>query len=263
MPRSPICDDAALRVLNCEQVAAFRRDGFVVLPGFFDTAAMRRITAWVDEVTAWPEQPGRHMVYYEDSLCVPGTRVIQRIEDLTPFHDGFRALYCNSRLSEVVAELLGEPAVLFKDKINFKLPGGDGFKAHQDQQAGWSTYASYFITALVSIDAAREDNGCLELAAGWHARGLLGKEWAPLDAKVSADMDFKPCPTAPGDVVLFDSFVPHRSGSNLSAQPRRVLYVTYNRASEGDHRVRYFADKRRSFPPDIERLPGKTYTFRV
>ena len=35
-----------------------------------------------------------------------------------------------------VGELFGEPAVLFKEKINFKMPGGAGFKAHQDQQAG-------------------------------------------------------------------------------------------------------------------------------
>jgi len=42
-----------------------------------------------------------------------------------------------------------------------------------------------------------------------------------------------------------------------------VLYITYNRGSADDHRARYYADKRKSFPPDIEREPGRTYTFRV
>jgi hypothetical protein len=42
-----------------------------------------------------------------------------------------------------------------------------------------------------------------------------------------------------------------------------VLYITYNRLSAGDHRVQYYADKRKSFPPDIERDPNRTYTFRV
>jgi len=69
--------------------------------------------------------------------------------------------------------------VLFKDKINFKLPGGDGFKPHQDQQAGWSTYADLFITAMVSLDATTADNGCLELCAGQHTRGLLGVSGRP------------------------------------------------------------------------------------
>src|SRR5438132_8365340 len=35
----------------------------------------------------------------------------------------------------------------------------------------------------------------------------------------------------------------------------RSLYITYNRQSAGDHRVRYYADKRKNFPPDIERDP--------
>ena len=68
---------------------------------------------------------------------------------------------------------------------------------------------------------------------------------------------------APGDAVFFDSFVPHRSGPNLSDEPRRVLYVTYNRLADGDHRAPYYADKRRSYPPDVEREPGKQYVYRV
>ena len=203
------------------------------------------------------------MVYYEDSLSEPGTRVVQRIEDVTPFHGGFKDMFTAGPMVDAVAELLDEPAVLFKDKINFKMPGGDGFKAHQDVQAGCDTYASYYITVLVGIDAATEANGCHELAAGWRDRGLVGKAWTPLGEDEVAKMYFVSYPTAPGDAVFFDSYAPHRSGPNLTDKPRRVLYVTYNRASEGDHRAQYFADKRESFPPDIERAPGETYVFRV
>ncbi len=251
------------KVLTQDQVATFRRDGFVFAPGFLSQGEMQRITAWTDEVTAWPEEPGRHMVYYEDSLNEPGARIVQRIENLTPYHAGFKRLYTGHPLTDAVADLLGEDAVLFKDKINFKLPGGDGFKVHQDAQAGWNVYGSYYITALVSIDAATPENGCLEVAAGWHDKGLVGDEWTPLGKDETAGMDFVAYPTRPGDAMFFDSYAPHRSGPNLTHTPRRVLYVTYNRASEGDHRIQYFADKRESFPPDIEREPGETYVFRV
>ncbi len=250
-------------VLTPEQIDLFHRDGFVFVPGFYDAQDMARIAAWSDEVAAWPEQPGRHMVYHEDSLRAPDTRVVQRIEDVTPFHAGFLGLFTEGRMRRAVGELLGEDAVLFKDKINFKMPGGSGFKVHQDAQAGWNVYARYYVTALVSIDAATPENGCLELAPGWHKRGLVGSEWQPLTEAEIARMDFAAYPTAPGDAMFFDSYAPHRSGPNLTERQRRVLYVTYNRASEGDHRTRYFADKRRSFPPDIERAPGKRYVFRV
>ena len=66
-------------------------------------------------------------------------------------------------MRQAVSELFGEPAVLFKDKINFKLPGGDGFKAHQDVQAGWDAYAGLHITAMVAIDETNAANGSLEM----------------------------------------------------------------------------------------------------
>ena len=72
-----------------------------------------------------------------------------------------------------------------------------------------------------------------------------------------------PCPTKPGDAVFFNSFAPHGSKPNLTDQTRRVLYVTYIAASRGDHRAQYYTDKRKSYPPDIERETGKTYVYRV
>ncbi len=244
-------------------VETVRRDGFVVVPGLFDDDEIRRISAWTDELEAQPEVPGRCMKYFEPSLLRPGERVLQRIENFCPFHAGFAALCDGDKLRGSASRLFGEPAVLFKDKINFKLPGGDGFKPHQDQQAGWSTYADLFITAMVSIDSTTAENGCLELCAGHHTRGLLGEEWTPLTEDDMRRLGARPVPTRAGDAVFFDSYTPHASGLNLTGERRRVLYITYNRRSAGDHRVRYFADKRESFPPDIERDPTRTYTFRV
>jgi 2-aminoethylphosphonate dioxygenase len=245
------------------RVDAFRRDGFVMVPGLFAAEEMREISAWTDELQAMPERPGHVMMYFEPSLLRPGERVLQRIENFCPFHPSFAALCDGDKLCGFASRLFGEPAVLFKDKINFKLPGGDGFKPHQDQQAGWSTYADLFITAMVSIDATTEENGCLELCAGQHTRGLLGDEWKPLTDEDMRRLGARPVPTRPGDTVFFDSYTPHASGPNLTDERRRVLYITYNRRSAGDHRVRYYADKRASFPPDIERDPTRTYTFRV
>ena len=250
-------------VLTAEQVADFKRDGFLVVRGLFDAKDMKAIAAWTDEVEAWPETAGRHMMYFETSLKSDGARLLNRLENFYPFHDGFRNLFDGDKLRAASSELFGEEAVLYKDKINFKLPGGDGFELHQDQQAGWGTYADFFITALVSIDAATTENGCLELVAGLHADGLIGEEWKPMTETDLAGKPLVSCPTAPGDVVFFDSYCPHGSGPNLSDQKRRVLYVTYNAASAGDHREQYYVDKRASYPPDIERDPEKEYVFRV
>ena len=254
---------ADVSILTAQQIADFNRDGFLIVPGMFSRCEMVDIIAWTDEVQNFPEIASMYMMYFEQSLIDPGKRVLQRIENFHPYHSRFADLFDGENLCGAVGELFGEAAVLFKEKINFKLPGGDGFKPHQDQQAGWGTYADLFVRALVSVDEANLDNGCMELASWQHKRGLVGGEWTPLTDENMQDMDFKPVPTRPGDVIFFDSFAPHGSGPNLSDKQRRVLYVTYNRCSEGDHRIRYYADKRQSYPPDIERDPNKEYKFRV
>ncbi len=247
-------------MLTQAHIDAFKRDGYVLVRGLYTADEIRDIARWTDEVAAYPEIPGRYMMYFEQSRLHPGQRLLNRMEDIEPYHEGFSRVFNGDKMKGSIDRLFGEPSVLFKDKINFKMSGGDGFKAHQDVQAGWDHYASLHITALVSIDASTVENGCLELAPGHHNSGLIGESWKPLPED---ELEYTICPTQPGDAVFFDSFIPHRSGPNLTDKPRRVLYVTYNRLSEGDHRRQYYADKRLSYPPDCEREADKKYVFRV
>jgi len=242
------------------QRAKMESDGYVVIRRFFDSAEVARIARWTEALAAAPEISGRQWVYHEASMTEPDRRVIQRIENFCPFHGGFSDLIEHGALRHWAAALMGGPVALFKDKINFKMPGGAGFQPHQDQQAGWSQYAPLFLTAMVSIDPTTATNGCLEMAPRIGGAGLMGEEWTPLDA---AKLTLQPLPTAPGDVIFFDSMVPHGSKPNLTDTARRVLYLTFNLAAHGDQRSRYFADKHAAFPPDIDRDPGQSYVFRV
>ena len=251
------------QLLSPADLAAFERDGFLVVPGMYEPREMRRIAAWLDDLASQPLEAGGLMVYFEDSLTDPGRRIISRIEMFVDHHPGLAQLVSEERMTGRLAQLLGDQPLLFKDKVNFKLPGGGGFEPHQDIQPGWDEYASYFLTALVTVDPSTADNGCLELAAGHHSRGLIGRKWEPLSGAELLGLRFVEYPLEAGDVVFFDCFAPHQSKPNLTSEPRRNLYLTYNRLADGDQRERYFADKRRSFPPDFERLPGQTYTYRV
>ena len=241
-------------------IEAMRRDGFVVARNFFTAKQVQDFSRWTNELAHAPEVSGSHWVYHEASSADPAQRVMQRIENFCPFHAGFAALIERGALRDWAGALMGGPVVLFKDKINFKMPGGAGFLAHQDQQAGWSVYAPIFVTAMVSIDATTFENGCLEMEPRQHGKGLIGQEWTPLE---DSQLNLVALPTEPGDVIFFDSFVPHASKPNLTSQARRVLYLTFNLASYGDQRERYFADKHAVFPPDVDRDANKSYVFRV
>jgi ectoine hydroxylase-related dioxygenase (phytanoyl-CoA dioxygenase family) len=215
---------------------------------------------WARELVNLPEVSGRHWVYRDPSLRDPAERLITRIERISPFHSGFREL--TTVLKPLVEQLLGEPAVLFKEKINFKFPGADGFKPHQDAQAGWNAYADFFVSALICVDEATPENGCLRIVENYRHRGLF-QLWRPLTDDDLAGMHWVDLPTQPGDIIFFDSYVPHASQPNMTERTRRIYYATYNRASAGDLMDRYYADKHKSFPPDIDRDPSKSYVFRV
>jgi 2-aminoethylphosphonate dioxygenase len=258
--RAPSPVSPSQRLPTEAEIACMRETGTLVVKGFYDAEETAALIRWTGEIADSPEIVGGQMVYYEDSLTVPGQRVVQRIEDFCSHHRAMDQVARKSALSRWLDRLMGGETVLFKDKVNFKYPGGDGFKAHQDQAAGWSRYAPLFVTALVTIDEATVENGCLEIATAPRRQELMGAEWAPLE---ESELGLVPVPTKPGDVIFFDSFVAHASKPNLTDMPRRVLYLTYNLASAGDHRARYFAEKRAAFPPDIERAPGEVYVFRV
>lgn len=250
------------QILSDEQIAQFKRDGYLVVRGMYSAEEVADISRWTDEVAAMPEVPGKYMMYFEKSHN-DGSRIICRIENFVPYHPGFSKLITDCRMQQAVSELFGEEAVLFKDKINFKLPGGDGFKEHQDVQAGWDAFADLHITAMIAIDETNEANGSLEMIAGMHTQGVLGSMWAPLTDADTHHAAYVPVHCQPGDAVFFDSYAPHRSQPNRTDQARRVLYITYNKASQGDSRGKYYADKRRNYPPDIERDPNKDYSFKV
>ncbi len=76
------------------------------------------------------------------------------------------------RILSPLAELYGEPAQLFKDKLIFKPPGARGYNLHQDF-IGWKDFPHSFVTVLVVIDAASQDNGATEVFPACHRQGYL------------------------------------------------------------------------------------------
>jgi hypothetical protein len=250
--------------LSADQLARFDAAGWVFAPNFLAPGEMADVSAWIDALLARPEVAGEHWVYRQPSLLDPARKVVQRIENFCPHHAEFDAFVRRSRLAAAIEQILGGAAALFKEKINFKEPGGAGFELHQDQQAGWSRYAPLFVTAMVCVDPATIENGCLEVAVGpSRLDRLIGEEWRPITTAERAGISLRAVPTRPGDVIFFDSYFPHASKDNLTAERRRMLFLTYNAAAYGDAREQYHRDKRASFPPDIEREAGAEYKFRV
>jgi putative nucleotidyltransferase with HDIG domain len=244
--------------LSPGQVESFHRQGFLQLTDVFNHEQIDRLQGRATALGLLPEAPGKWMKYFESSAN--GDRLLCRIENFTQHESVLGAIIDGPRFLDLVSQLMGEPACLFKEKINFKLPGAAGFQPHQDAPAFTSFGHDYHITLMLSFDDSTEDNGCLEVAPGeWPKQNLPFKADLTIADDTVEQMDWQSVATTAGDILLFGSYLPHRSGPNKASTPRRALYATYNRAVDGNVRDEYFSEKRRVFPPDVEREAGKDY----
>jgi hypothetical protein len=223
-----------------DAVAHFGARGWVVIDAL-PRSTRALLATWSDEVAALPESTGvlqhREQTDTGPQLC--------RSEHFVDVHAGLRDLLTSGSMLDVAGALLGEPAVLYKEKINHKLPGGAGYSAHQDAPA-YPMIATH-VSAMVAIDDADDGNGGLEVVSGCFDRVLPLDRRGCVDRSVEATLRWEPVPVPAGATLWFHSRTPHRSGPNHSDRPRRALYPTYNAAREGDRRAEYYATKAAAF----------------
>lgn len=62
-----------------------------------------------------------------------------------------------------------------------------------------------------------------------------------------------------GQILVFGSYLAHRSGPNNSNSDRKAIYATYNCKSEGDLHDAYYEDRAKLWPPTHTRQEGENY----
>ena len=254
-------------MLTQQQRDEFHEQGFIVMPDFFDSGEMTRITALLEALDGKQVAAGEEARYYETS-SISGDNILVRTENFLGDHNReITALILAEKTQSCLAELLGEAGILFKDKINYKYPGCRPDKLHQDQAAGWNAYGNWFISMAIVVDENRKDNAALTfMSSGNYEKQLMTEEWQPLthdDPPYQPEDEYTLLEASPGTVIFFDSYVPHGSPANTSNSNRRNIYLTFNRSSEGDMRARYYADKWKTYPPNDAGHARGSDSFRV
>ena len=222
--------------------------GKKIITRFFEPSEIDEIFSVVKNIEQ--EQNRRDYIwkYYEQDK-----ETISRIEYFVNHNRHLNNLANNDRILKEVNFLMGEECVLFKDKINFKYPNGEEFKAHQDVSAGWGNYCNKHITFAIPLGDTTEENGCMYFGK------KEDKQLTETFTDLSEDIELKPTYTKKGDVILFDSYIPHASHKNMSSEARTILFFTYTPMSEGSFYEKYHADKFKAVPPDIHKTKGKKY----
>ena len=222
--------------MDRDDVEFFVKHGWVRVR-VLDDDAVATLRAWVDEVMAWPDD-GPWLHYREQTDAGPR---LCRTENFVPYHEGLRTFLTEGAMPATASALLGEDAVLYKEKLNYKAAGGAGYAPHQDAPA--YRFVESHVSCMVAIDDADESNGCLEVVSGAHDAVLPMDDNGCVAPDVVAGLEWMPVPVAAGTTLWFHSRTPHRSGPNRSSRDRRALYPTYNARREGDLRDAYYRQK--------------------
>ena len=167
--------------LTEEQMKEFTDKGFIVLKGFFDKAVMDKVSARLDELRDKEPAKNQEAKYYEKST-ITGENILVRIENVLGDHNPeLGELLIPPKAMDCLTQLFDEPPVLFKEKINYKLPGCRPDKLHQDQAAGWNAYGDFYITMGIVVDENRKENAALSfMKSGNYEKRLMSEEWRPL-----------------------------------------------------------------------------------
>lgn len=253
-------------------LAALSTRGWTVLPAFFPPSFVAWLAATIASLDAEADRRLRR-AGGDAQACGAGELIVvperdrpdlvARYEGVLAFHPLLKERLV-SRLASVLDKACGEAFVPFKDKVNAKYPGGGAYGPHQDFTAYSAFGPRYHITAMIMIDAGTRANGCLEISddfpaflrqhpdavsrwEGSHAilaTDDLGIGHGDIRQDIAEKIAWRPLETGPSDLVLFDSFVPHRSSANRTSAPRRALFATFSPAHAGDWYDRYYEAKR-------------------
>jgi phytanoyl-CoA hydroxylase len=225
-------------MLSQADLATYRRDGFIVLPGILTPAKVEALRCVTDRFVADARSVAADDEVYdlEDSHSAAEPRV-RRIK--TPhLHDPeYARVARHPKIVEALADLWG--TVRFDTgKLNMKSAGyGAPVEWHQD----WAFYphTNDDLAAVgIMLDDCEMDNGPMMVIPGSHLgpiydyHGPDGRFCGAIDPQ-ACDLDFSravPCLGKAGSITVHHVRAVHGSATNLSGRDRRFLLFQYRPA---------------------------------
>jgi len=234
------------KIVNAKE--EFKHNGFTMLDSILSEEQISELKSAINECSMSGDSD-----QYKDR-----SGLVRRMENFTFKNIVLEDL--NKKIRELLFNLTGENQVLFKDKVNFKPPNGEGFFTHYDgvfqfvnsdgeTRNGWYEYGNVFNNVLITLDDFTDENGPLEVAKRHIGnfdellRNTTCDGSPNLKTEVEDECDFTPLICSAGSIIIFKHACPHRSSANNSEKERGSLYWTYTPSDNEKIYEQYFRDK--------------------
>lgn len=224
---------SALRTaLRAEDVAAYRRDGYLRIDGLLDPAEVLELQAVTDEFVDRSRTVTAHSDVFDlEPGHTPQDPKLRRLKSPHRHHPVYDRLLRDERILDVVEQLVG-PGIRFRGtKLNMKSAGfGSPIGWHQD----WAFYPHTNDDVLavgVAIDDMTRENGCLLVVPGSHRGPVLDHHedgiFVGVTSNEEAGRGAVPVELHAGGISVHHVRLVHGSAPNTSARPRRFLLFEY------------------------------------
>lgn len=209
-------------VLTSDQVAQFRQDGYVVVPGLL---TKREAAAMAAEVKRLQEAGLIRNVRTEgDGATRSGTEANLQMIPLYPHSELFRALPFDDRVVQAVTALIGEPAIVHLDQLFLKpARHGTGTDWHQDNNYFQIPDPLAGTAMWLAAHDATVENGTLHVAPGSYREELAHERDPYSDHHVRCIVPEEravPCEVEAGGAVFFCYGTAHSTRANRTDHDR-------------------------------------------
>ncbi|MFM1852008.1 MAG: hypothetical protein RIS54_1692 [Verrucomicrobiota bacterium] len=215
--------------LSPEQIANYRRDGFIQLKGVLtgdELTAMRNAVAGAVKEESVNEDPNRVKSSYEQIF-------IQKV-NLWTRHDDVKQFVLSRKFANLASRLMGSPARIWHDQALFKEPHtGAKTPWHQDTPYWPHSPKREQTTIWIALRDATIQNGCMSFLPGTHQ--LLDIE--PVNLADPQDLyavapqtkGLKPVTIElkAGDCTFHNGMTFHYAGPNRSDGMREAFAIIY------------------------------------
>lgn len=239
-------------VVTPDLVAAFRSDGFVVVPDLLTTAELDRFGSAVTRAVHRRKAADRRTLdeksRYEQSFI--------QCQNLWEDFPDVRPLTFHPKVSQAAAQLLDADRVrLWHDQALYKEPNGRETDPHQDQPY-WPIEEPLTVTAWMPFEGSTLRSGAMGYVPGSHRSGLrrfvnifFGEPDDLLASPelVGAEPVFVEVPV--GGVAFHHGLTAHMAKPNFTDRPRAVHTAIY--FADGCHRVAHDHEHPAVDRPDI------------
>ncbi len=222
--------------LTPAQYEHYRTRGWLAVPELVDASWLDRLRAvtaeFVEQSRALTES---NMLFDLDTGHSAAEPRLRRLSSPTDLHETYWSFASQSRIVDVVVDLIGPNVKFHHSKLNFKAPrGGEEVKWHQDIQF-WPHTNYDLLTVGVFLEDVEPGMGEVGFVSGSHDGPLFDlydrDRWvgalADEDLAV-ARVDRASYPTGPaGTITVHNCRTVHGSAPNASDHSRPLLLQTY------------------------------------